>query len=212
MKSTKTPAKPFAFDAPPQAPEPVFRIPRPTQPEYTYADLQLLENERYELIDGELIMSPSPDLAHQRLALAFAIQFQRHFEQHPVAEVVMAPHDVVLTRRLVLQPDLYLVLNAHRERLTERACIGPPDIVIEIVSPGNTAKEIRRKQHRYEEHGVPELWYAHPHERWVRQLANHEATGFQVVAERKEPEAAITTALLPGLEIPLAKLWAYLDR
>ncbi|MEZ4847443.1 MAG: Uma2 family endonuclease [Bacteroidia bacterium] len=140
---------------------------------YTYADYLTWQFEEIvEIIRGRIFkMSPAPNLAHQKVSSRFhGLIFQ--YIQHTTCEVFHAPFDVRLPLPpslakddqidTVVQPDICVVCD--KEKLEEKGCIGPPDWVIEILSPGTAQKDLREKFDVYEFSGVKEYWLAHPHE------------------------------------------------
>lgn len=161
--------------------------------QYTYADYLTWEfAERVELLRGWVAkMSPAPNTYHQRIASNMAGLVYKALEGQEACQYFIAPFDVRLTRteggETVVQPDLCVVCD--RSKLTTRGCTGPPDWVIEIVSPGNSEKELDDKFSLYEESGVREYWVVHPGERVVlRYLRNAEGVfvGIKPAGERAE--------------------------
>ncbi|NUO01660.1 MAG: Uma2 family endonuclease [Saprospiraceae bacterium] len=140
---------------------------------YTYSDYLLWQfQERVELIRGKLFrMSPAPNVAHQRLATFFTAKLFNFFEKK-TCQVFAAPFDVRLpvSRKkgqdtTVVQPDLCVICDPAK--LDEHGCAGAPDLVVEILSPGNSTKEMREKYRVYEEAGVREYWIVNPAEKVV---------------------------------------------
>ncbi len=140
---------------------------------YTYADYLAWQiEERLELIKGWISRMSAPNLNHQRISLEITMAFGNHFAGHP-CNLFVAPFDVRLPRKskqdkqvyTVVQPDLCVICDD--EKLDKRGCIGAPDLVIEILSPGNSKKEMREKYDVYEESGVREYWLVSPSEKTV---------------------------------------------
>lgn len=139
---------------------------------YTYADYLLWTiEERFELIKGKVFkMSPAPNTAHQRIAGNLYAEL-RNFLKGKSCEVFVSPFDVRLPRKskedkdiiTVVQPDVCVVCDPSK--IDEKGCIGAPDIVVEILSPGNNRKELSNKYEVYEESGVKEYWIIHPQEK-----------------------------------------------
>ncbi|BAU52793.1 Uma2 family endonuclease [Mucilaginibacter gotjawali] len=139
---------------------------------YTYADYFKWQfDERLELIKGKIFtMSPAPSRSHQEISLAITLKIGNYLKGKP-CKVYTAPFDVRLPRSskednaiiTVVQPDICVVCDLSK--LDDRGCIGAPDIVVEILSPGNNKKELRNKYEVYEEAGVKEYWIIHPSER-----------------------------------------------
>lgn len=148
---------------------------------YSYADYLLWKvQEKIELFKGKILaMSPAPARNHQKIAgNIHGILFP--FFRNRKCELYTAPFDVRIPRQgkkdeeilTVVQPDLCVICDP--EKLDDRGCIGAPDLVIEILSPGNSKKEMDIKFTLYEESGVLEYWIVHPTEKavWVYVLEN----------------------------------------
>ena len=149
--------------------QPVRRTPGPKQGEWTYNDYANLPDDgrRYEVMNGVLLLIPTPNSAHQSAAMRFAYHFFQHVELTGLGTVMAAPFDVELTRKRVVQPDFLVVLNANLQNLTESRLVGPPDLAIEIASPGTAVYDRLSKYEAYEQAGVSEYWLADPEERSV---------------------------------------------
>lgn len=137
---------------------------------YTYAEYLKWEfQERIELIKGFLFkMSPAPARRHQELVWNFSMQIDKYLRNKP-CKAYFAPFDVRLPIKkddsssqtiTVLQPDICIVCDLSK--LDDRGCVGAPDLVIEILSPGNSDKEMKLKYDVYEESGVREYWIVQP--------------------------------------------------
>jgi Uma2 family endonuclease len=136
---------------------------------YTYADyFKWKFEERVELIKGRIFsMSPAPNRMHQQLS-GDLYYLLRIYLEGKKCNVYSAPFDVRLPRKskddrdiiTVLQPDICVICDA--EKLDDRGCVGAPDLVVEILSPGNNSKELKNKYEVYEESGVREYWVVSP--------------------------------------------------
>ncbi|MGH2732542.1 MAG: Uma2 family endonuclease [Actinomycetota bacterium] len=133
-----------------------------TQPKtiYTYADLETFpeDNLRREIIDGELIVTASPVVQHQRVVVAFIMAFGQYARQHG-GEVLPAPMDVFFDDVNVVEPDVLFVRADHLERVEKKFIRSAPDIVVEVSSPSTRRLELVRKRNLYERFGVAEYWY-----------------------------------------------------
>jgi Uma2 family endonuclease len=140
------------------------------QKTYTYADyLQWKFDEYVELFRGKLMrMSPAPRRLHQTVAGNIFGPIQRFLRKKP-CNVYISPFDVRLPKKsdtsdkaiyTVVQPDISIICD--QSKLDERGCIGAPDTIIEILSPGNVDRDLKKKFDLYEEHGVPEYWIVAP--------------------------------------------------
>ena len=152
---------------------PADHIPGPGQGRWTYEDYAAIpdDGQRYEIVDGVLFMAPAPNEWHQSAALEIASYLRTYVKLKDVGRVYIAPFDVELDYRTVVQPDVLVVLNAHLERITFSRIIGAPDLVVEISSPGTVGHDWERKQHAYAHAGVPEYWIADPATRTMEVLA-----------------------------------------
>lgn len=129
---------------------------------YTYADYLTWQlKEKIELIKGKIIaMSPAPTRFHQDIAWNLSRVLGDYFYQKP-CRVYFAPFDVRLYSEskeieTVVQPDLCVICDLSK--LDEKGCLGSPDLVIEILSPSNSKKEMSLKFDLYQEAGVREYW------------------------------------------------------
>ncbi len=118
----------------------------------------LPDDERYEVIDGELIMAPAPRTAHQRASRKIATPLDTFVTENELGEVFDAPYDVVLSDENVVQPDLLFVSSRRSHIITEDNIRGAPDLVIEILSPSTAQLDKVRKRELYARFGVAEYW------------------------------------------------------
>ena len=142
---------------------------------WTYADLEAMPEtaQRTEIIDGDLIVSPSPNLIrHQLTVMNLGVMLRTWVRAHKAGRVFVAPADVVLTDRRVVQPDVFFVSTARLHLLGDGAAMrGAPDLVIEVLSPSNARLDRTVKFKVYEEEGVPECWIVDPKKRTVEVFA-----------------------------------------
>lgn len=138
---------------------------------YTFADYLLWRfKERVELIKGKILkMSPAPAPNHQRISQKINQKLYSFFESTP-CELFYAPFDVRLPNKngeilTVVQPDLCVICD--RNKIDDKGCLGAPDLVIEILSPGNSKKEMNLKFSLYEESGVSEYWVVDSSEKFI---------------------------------------------
>lgn len=143
---------------------------------YTYRDYSLWpDDERWELIDGVAWnMSPAPATKHQRISRILTTKIDT-FLKNGTCEVFAAPFDVTFPDfagqeesdiRTVVQPDLSVICNP--EKLTDKGCTGAPDLVIEILSPYTSKKDLNEKFRLYEREGVSEYWIVDHESRYVQ--------------------------------------------
>lgn len=117
---------------------------------------QLPETNRLvELINGEIVMPPSPLASHQDLLLNTAIFLRQHI---PNGKVVVAPMDVYLDEANAFQPDVFWIAAESKCQLRDGYYFGAPELVVEILSPSTATQDRREKFEVYQEKGVLEYW------------------------------------------------------
>jgi Uma2 family endonuclease len=174
----------------------------------TYADYVRFPEDglRHEIIDGEHYVTPSPATRHQRIVRNLLYLIQSHLETHATGEVFCAPFDTLLSEFDIVVPDLIYLSNERSRFLTSQNLQGPPDLVIEILSPSTRSRDRRLKHALYERAGVTEYWVVDPELDLVEI--------YRCSAGRFEPpvhvggSSVLTTPLLPGLELPLDRVLA----
>ena len=179
--------------------------------EWTYEEfLSLPEGGpfRYEIIDGELCMTPSPRPRHQRIS-GNIFEIIRHFlRTNPIGEVFAAPCDVVLSKEppQVVEPDLVFVSKEHLSIIGEINIQGVPDLTIEILSPSTEASDRRVKHALFERFGVFEYWIVDPESETIQVFrlsdGRYKAPLEYGIGDRLE------SPLLPGLSIPLSEVFS----
>ena len=134
--------------------------------QYTYADYEKMDDDnRYEIIDGVIyLMSPGPGSAHQSVSIEIARQLSTFLLDKP-CKVFAAPFDVCLNAagdndKTVVQPDIIVVCD--RNKIERKRCNGAPDMVVEILSPSSTSRDMLIKYKRYQSAGVREYWIVNP--------------------------------------------------
>lgn len=126
---------------------------------YTYEDyMRTPDDVRYELLDGELILSPSARTAHQRTSINIEHPLIAFVKENKLGEVFHAPYDVVLDNFNVVQPDILFVSNERARIITDLNIQGAPDLVIEILSPSTAQRDRTQKRDLYAQHDVKEYW------------------------------------------------------
>lgn len=182
--------------------------------EYTYADYILWQfQERVELIKGRIRQMAAPNMRHQRISgkiyreMSWFLKGQR-------CDAFSAPFDVRLPlpahRRkgdkvdTVVQPDICIICD--RSKLDEQGCIGAPDLIVEILSPGNSRKEMRDKYELYQEAGVTEYWVVFPSEQVLQRYILNEQGIYQAQLPNVEGDVVGIT-FLPGFEMAVGELF-----
>ncbi len=178
---------------------------------YSYAEYLTWQfKERVELIRGKILkMSPAPSREHQQISSKLHLQIGFYFENQP-CEVYHAPFDVRLPipkgKRIetVVQPDLCVICDL--EKLDKQGCNGAPDWVLEILSPGNSQKEMGAKFEVYQESGVKEYWIVNPLDQVVFAYVLNEEGVFIGKKPMVHGDMASPT-IFPELNIDLAKVF-----
>lgn len=183
---------------------------------YSYADYYKWRfEERVELIKGKIFkMSPAPNRFHQKLTGGIYVSLY-NFLHGKKCEAYSAPFDVRLPRKsnddkdiyTVLQPDVCVICDPAK--LDDRGCIGAPDIVVEVLSKSNNAKELKNKYEVYEEAGVKEYWVVSPQNQTF--LIHTLYKGKFQLAPLKVPGDIVTTPILPGFSLDLTELFKGMD-
>lgn len=124
----------------------------------------LPEGTLAELIESQIHMSPSPTSKHQRILNKINVAIYKHFETTRTGEVFIAPLDVYLDEESnAVQPDIVVILNEHKGIIDEKGHIhGSPDIIVEVLSPGNKDFDRIRKKDLYEKFAIKEYWIVDP--------------------------------------------------
>ena len=135
---------------------------------YTYEDyLKTLDDERYELIEGELVMTPSPIPKHQRISRELEFGIIKFVKANDLGEVFYAPCDVYLDNENVVQPDILFISKERLNIIGEKNIQGAPDLVIEIISESTAYRDLVQKKKLYAKFGVKEYWIVLPEEKSI---------------------------------------------
>jgi Uma2 family endonuclease len=166
------------------------------------------DGKRHELIDGEHYVTPSPSTRHQQVLGNLFLLIRSWLEDHPIGQVFLAPYDVVFSDFDIVEPDLLYLSNERAAQvLTRLHARGVPELVVEIGSPGTRKRDETIKRRLYERSGVAEFWFVDPEIDVVR-VRRREGDGFARPIElSREAVDVLTTSLLPGLELPLARIF-----
>jgi Uma2 family endonuclease len=171
---------------------------------WSYEDLLRLpeDGKRHELIGGEHLVSPSPTPRHQTVLVNLTRLLANHARATGCGKVYVAPLDVVLSPRDVVEPDILFVAAGLQDIVGERFLDRAPDLAVEILSPSSRRIDAVLKRHLYEKHGVAEYWLVDPEAGTVEVLRRR--------GDRLRPEPVqdtLATPLLPGLAILFAEIF-----
>ena len=142
---------------------------QPARRGWSYAEFARLPDDgnRYEVINGELCVTPSPSPVHTRIAFNLASLLEAFVAAHDLGWVTPAPVDVLLGEDDYVQPDVVFIRRERGEKVTDRGIEFPPDLVVEVLSPSTAFRDRVQKRDRYAAFGVPEYWIIDPDARRV---------------------------------------------
>ena len=178
--------------------------------QYTYADYLAWQiEERLELIKGWIMRMAAPSINHQRVLRDVFRELDLYFYGKS-CDLLFAPIDVVFKKednaliKTVVQPDLCVVCDLTK--VVGKICTGAPDLVVEILSPGNSKKEMKQKYEVYEENGVLEYWLVFPEEKSIQVFVRNEQGKFIGLQPCTEDDI-LTSTVFPELSIDLIKVF-----
>ncbi len=172
-----------------------------------YDQLCLLpeDGNQYELFDGELVMTPSPNTRHQRIVGQLYAELLEHVTEHSLGELFVAPLDTILDEYTVVQPDILFVSRERVAEVVQERIEGAPDLVVEVLSPSTFHKDLRRKMRVYSQFGVREYWIVDPEEQTVER---YERAGEKLqLARRFASHETFQTPLLPGFALEVRSIF-----
>ncbi len=181
----------------------------PARRGWSYAEFARLPDDgnRYEVIGGELYVTPSPRLEHQEVLGSLLLRLLPFVRQHGLGRMYPGPVDVLFAEGDYLAPDLVFLTSEHLGFRTQRGIEGAPDLVVEVLSPGTAVRDRNLKRRRYALHDVAEYW-----------IVDVGARRVEVYRPRDEQPAVFDSSLSwqpvpngPTLEIDLVALFAELD-
>jgi Uma2 family endonuclease len=175
---------------------------------FTYRDYKSLpesETKRYELLEGELVMVPSPTTYHQRISWNLERIIGDFMQKYDLGFIYDAPLDVVFSQEDVAQPDILFIFKERSEIITEDNIRGAPDLIVEILSPATAERDRTYKRTLYARHGVKEYWIVDPDKQAIEVMTLGEA-GFETVSVSKKEET-LTSPLLKGLRLNLKEVF-----
>lgn len=191
---------------------------------FTYVEYSTWpDDERWELIEGVAYnMSPAPTSSHQRIFRKLFFQICSYLEEK-ACEPFAAPFDVYLPEHpeqefneidTIVQPDISVICNP--KKIIKKGCLGAPDLIIEILSPSTSKKDLSEKFQLYEKHGVKEYWIVDPGNQYVR-IFNLQTEGAEAgkydegtlipPADWREENTIAKSTVLEGFQIDLEMLF-----
>ena len=175
----------------------------------TYSDYVRFPDDglRHEIIDGEHYVTPSPSVRHQQISGRLFYLIQTYLETHQIGAIFYAPLDALLSEFDIVVPDLIYISHERSRHLTLKNLQGPPDLVIEMLSPSTARRDERLKRDLYERVGVQEYWLGDPDRGTIGVYRRGVSGTFEPPVEYLRA-SSITSPLFPDLEIGLGRIFA----
>ncbi|MFC5404610.1 Uma2 family endonuclease [Cohnella soli] len=162
------------------------------------------DGNRYEIFDGVLELMSGPSIPHQVINTKLLLLITQSCDSDYI--VLVAPLDVILSQTNVLQPDLIMVHRNRMDIITKRGIEGPPDLIVEVLSPSSHKRDKVRKMQIYARHDVPEYWVIDPAARTLEQYAL--ADGRYTLGNVFEDDERIDSDKLPCVSFVINELFA----
>lgn len=171
----------------------------------TFEEYRALPDDgpRYELINGELFMSPAPKRLHQFMSGRLFKAIDDHVMDHELGLTMYAPFDVKLSGHTAVQPDLLFFSTSNQDAMSDDYATGAPDLAIEVLSPSNQRVDLVLKRALYADNGVREYWIVDPYKRTISVNVLH---GDRFI-ETTHTGGEVEFATLPGLSIDMERLF-----
>ncbi len=165
----------------------------------TYPELRLMpdDGKRYEIVDGEVLVRPSPSEKHQRVLRNLSFSMHSHAKTKGLGTLYFAPFDVVFGEKTAFQPDIVFVSAARQGIIGPEYIIGAPDLVVEILSPSGASLDRVTKFEQYARYGVGEYWIVDPGTEMVEI--------YRLAGQSYEPKGTYSGA--DSLETPVLPAW-----
>ena len=178
---------------------------------WSYAEFARLpqDGNRYEIIAGELCMTPAPRTAHQEVVTRLTVLLANFVLEHDLGTVLVGPVDLLFSESDYLEPDIVFIRRERRGIIRGKGIEGAPDLVIEVTSPATAERDRGIKRQRYARFGVPEYWIVDPERGQVEV--------YRTLQDSNQPEVVRETLrwrLAPGapiLEVSLKDVFEIVD-
>jgi len=172
---------------------------------WTYEEYSKLgDDQRYEVVKGNLLMAPAPDIWHQDWLSELHILIKSFVRTRHLGRTFIAPVDVVFDSENIVQPDLVFVGSGNLNIIQRRAIFGTPDLLVELVSPSTVRRDRYDKKDLYARFGVKEYWIGDAANRSLEILTLKE--GRYELHGAAEEKGKLASLVLPGLEFDLADI------
>lgn len=185
---------------------PLQEIASSSEKTFTYEDYRKLpEGAPYQLIGGELVLTPAPGTYHQIVSSKLEFQMMGFILERKLGIVLDAPIDVYLEETETYQPDIIFIAQERMEIIEPARVNGAPDLVVEILSPTTAYYDLRKKYKIYEKSGVKEYWIVDPEEKSVQVFLLKE--GKFVLDQDVAVQGAVSSRLLGGFTVSLESIF-----
>jgi len=164
---------------------------------------------RYEMLNGNIIPIPIPAIKHQAISLKIASALLQYVEPLKLGRVLPAPCNVVLSEKIMMQPDIVFIRNGRRGLIGEMNLRGAPDLVVEVLSSSIRKKDLKVKKRIYERFEVQEYWLVDPDDAAVETMIWSELGYISVCAFDKSDK--LSSPLLPNLNLDLSRVFEKSD-
>ena len=164
------------------------------------------EGAPYQLIGGELIITPTPTPYHQRISRRIEFLLIQYVEGNNLGEVFDSPIDVYFEQTETYQPDVIFISKERLDIIKETRLEGAPDLVIEILSPATAYYDLRKKFKIYEKYRVKEYWIIDPEEKNIEVYVN-KGNRFYLIQNVKSGIAK--SEVLKGFQIEIEKIFQF---
>jgi len=169
---------------------------------YTYEEYSRLpEGAPYQLIGGELVLTPAPTTYHQIISMKLGTKMASYVMEKDLGLVLFAPVDVYFENTETYQPDIIFIVKERLTIIEKDKINGAPDMVVEILSPGTGYYDLKKKFKTYENHGVKEYWIVDPEDCSVEIHALRE--GNFVLRHKAENKGMVCSEVVDGFKIAL---------
>ncbi len=177
---------------------------------WTYQDyLKLNDDQRYEIIEGQLLMAPAPIPYHQAVSRNIEFALWNYVKKKKLGVIYDAPIDVVFDEHNVFQPDIVFVSEKRKDIIGEKAINGAPDLVVEVISPSSLGRDTVLKKRVYERFGVKEFWIVYPEMKCVEVLVLGKGGGYELYDEGclEEGKESVASKVIKGFKLDLKEVF-----
>lgn len=179
-----------------------------TSRKWTFEDVKDWGEDVYcEILEGELFMSPTPTFYHQEVSLNLAILLKNFIKSNDLGRICTAPQDVRLSPTNLLQPDILFISKSNSKAEILGSVIGPPDLVVEVISPSSIRRDYHQKMKIYSKFGISEYWIVDPANRVVEVFVLTDENEYELFFFNDDLESEAESKCLPGFKAKLKDIF-----